>query len=71
MVALYIILLIIGLLAVLLLVAAAFAGDEYIVERNIIINRPVAAVFHYVKYLKNQANYNKMGNDRPKREQGI
>ena len=56
---LIIVLEVIGALILLLLVAAAFASDDYKVESSIPINKPVPQVFEYVKYLKNQANYNK------------
>lgn len=43
----------------MLLIVALFVKKEYIVEKEIAINKPNADVFDYVKYLKNQANYNK------------
>jgi hypothetical protein len=41
------------------LIIAAFAKKEYKVEREVVINKPKAEVFEYVKYLKNQDNYSK------------
>lgn len=49
---------IVGIVVVLLL-AAAFSSDDYSIQTNIVINKPQAEVFDYVKYLRNQANYNK------------
>jgi hypothetical protein len=49
---------IVGLVLVLLL-AAAFSGDDYSIEAYIFINKPQAEVLGYVKYLKNHENYNK------------
>lgn len=54
-----IILSIIGTLVLIMLIAAALSPEEYIIETSIVINKPVADVFNYIKYLKNQANYNK------------
>ncbi len=51
------ILLIIGIIAVILLITALFVRKEYGVERQITINKPVAEVFDYVKFLKNQEIY--------------
>ncbi len=56
---LFIILAIIAAIVVLLLLAAAFAKNDYAVEREITINKPVAQVFGYVRHLKNMDNYNK------------
>ncbi|MEA5099853.1 MAG: SRPBCC family protein [Bacteroidales bacterium] len=41
------------------LVIAIFLKKEYSVERDIIINKPKAEVFEYVKYLRNQQYYSK------------
>ena len=51
----------IGLVAIVL-IAAAVVKKEYAVERETAINKPVAEVFGYVKYLKNQDNYSKWAN---------
>ncbi len=41
------------------LLVALFVKKEYVVERDIIIERPVTEVFSYLKYLKNQDNFSK------------
>lgn len=56
---LYIIITVLAALIVLFFVAAAFAPKTYSVERSIVINKPVAEVFAYLKHLKNQDNYSK------------
>lgn len=54
----------IGLVAVVL-IAALVVKKEYAVERETTISKPVAEVFDYVKYLKNQDNYSKWANMDP------
>lgn len=49
---------IVGLI-VLLLIIALFVKNESVIEREIIINKPNAEVFDYVKYIKEQDKYNK------------
>ncbi len=44
-------------LVALLLIVALFVKKEFSVTREIEINKPVATVFDYVKYVKNQDNY--------------
>ncbi|WP_205503948.1 SRPBCC family protein [Rufibacter psychrotolerans] len=46
-----------GTLVALLLVAALFVQKEYTVQRQIIINKPKAEVFGYIRHLKNQDHY--------------
>ncbi len=41
------------------LTAALFVKNEYVIEREIIINKPKAEVFNYVKHLKNQEKFSK------------
>ena len=41
------------------LVVALFVKKEYTVEREVTINKSKQNVFNYVRYLKNQVNYNK------------
>ena len=41
------------------LVVALFVKKEYTVEREVTINKSKQNVFNYVRYLKNQDNYNK------------
>ncbi|XVJ67017.1 MAG: SRPBCC family protein [Lacibacter sp.] len=55
MIVLYIIL---GLIAALL-VTALFISKDMKAYRSIIINKPNAEVFNYIKFLKNQQNYSK------------
>jgi hypothetical protein len=40
-----------------LLIIALFVKKDYTVEREIVINKPKAEVFDYIKYLKNQDNF--------------
>ena len=56
---LVIILIILAVAIIILLIIAGSSSDEYIIERNIIINRPKEEVFNYIKYLSNAGNYNK------------
>ncbi|MBL7922233.1 MAG: SRPBCC family protein [Bacteroidia bacterium] len=46
-------------LIVLFLIAALFVKKESVIERDIIINKPKAEVFNYVKYIKEQDKFNK------------
>ncbi len=55
----YILLGIIAGIVVLVLLIALFLKTDYNINRTIIINKPVSAVFDYLKYLKNQDNYSK------------
>ncbi len=41
----------------LLLIAGLFVNKNYAVEREIVINKPKAEVFDYIKHLKNQKNF--------------
>lgn len=54
-----IIIILLGLLGLiaLLLIIAIFIKQDYVVEREIIINKPRQQVFDYLKHLKNQDNY--------------
>src|SRR5215510_14500887 len=64
------ILLVLAGIIVLVLIAGLFMSKEHYVKREIIINVPRQRVFDYIKFLKNQDNFNKhamMGPDR-KRE---
>lgn len=56
--------LILGLL-VLALVVALFVKKEYVVEREVVINKPRQEVYDYLKYLKNQDNFSKWANMDP------
>ncbi len=53
-----IILVIAGIIAILLVIAM-FIKKEYVIKREITINKPPGEVFNYIKYVKNQDNYNK------------
>lgn len=52
----FLLFLIVGLILVGL-IAAAFIKKDYLVEKEIIINKPKQEVYDYVKYLKNQNEY--------------
>ena len=54
-----IILLVVAILIAIPLIIALFVKKEYVVEREVTINKPKQEVFDYVKYLKNQDNYSK------------
>ncbi|MEP7254039.1 MAG: SRPBCC family protein, partial [Ginsengibacter sp.] len=56
---LVIILIILAVVIIILLILAGASSDEYIIERNIIINCPKAEVFNYIRYLANADNYSK------------
>ncbi|QSX40389.1 SRPBCC family protein [Shewanella cyperi] len=60
------ILLFLLLLCAIPLVAALFVRKEYAVTTSIVIDKPVAEVYDYVKYLKNQNNYSKWAKMDPK-----
>lgn len=51
----------IGILTVivLLLITAFFVKKDYRVEREVVVNKPKAEVFNYVKYSRNQDQFNK------------
>jgi len=53
------ILIVIVSLIALLLILALFVKKGYIVQRNIIINKPKQEVFNYIKHIKNQDHFNK------------
>ena len=53
-----IVLIVIGIIA-LILIIALFVKKDYEIEREIVINQPKQVVFNYVKFLKNQDNYSK------------
>lgn len=52
------ILLIVASLIVLILLLALIGKKEYSLSRSISINRPVAVVYDYLRFLKNQDEYN-------------
>ncbi|MBK7097870.1 MAG: SRPBCC family protein [Sphingobacteriales bacterium] len=53
------ILIVVGILIAIPLIVALFVKKEYAVEKKIIINKPKAEVFEYIKFLKNQDNFSK------------
>lgn len=48
----------IALIIALVLVVALFVKKEYTIEREITINKPNQEVYDYIKFLKNQDNFN-------------
>lgn len=44
---------------VIIFITALFVKKEYIVQRQITINKSSRAIFDYIKYLKNQQHYSK------------
>jgi len=54
-----IILWVVAAILLFIIVVAAVSSPEYVVQQEIIINKPKQAVFDYIKYSKNQNNYNK------------
>ena len=51
------VLLFIAALIVIILITALFVGKEMKASRDIVINKPNAEVFNYIKYVKNQDNF--------------
>jgi uncharacterized protein YfiM (DUF2279 family) len=47
----------IGIIIVLILVIALFLNKDFSTEKEIVINKPRADVFNYIKHLKNQNDY--------------
>ena len=54
-----IVVIIVVVLIAIPLILGLFAKKDYTVSREVVINKPTAEVFEYVKYLKNQDYYNK------------
>lgn len=46
-------------LVCILLITALFVKKEFVIEREIVINKPAVEVYDYIKYLKNQDKYSK------------
>ena len=46
-----------GVLVLLVLIVAAFVGNDFSVQREVTINKPKAEVFNYVKMVGNQKNF--------------
>lgn len=57
-IALIIVLIIVGIIALVLLIAA-FRSNESTITRSITINKPAADIYNFIKLLKNSAQYNK------------
>ena len=53
------ILIVLAILLTIPLIVALFVGKDYAVERQILINKPKAEVFGYLKLIKNQDNFSK------------
>src|SRR5690554_3238911 len=53
------ILIVIGIIIAIPLIAALFVNKEYGVEKEVVIDKPEAVVFEYIKHLKNQDNFSK------------
>lgn len=47
----------IGIILIIILIAALFIKKEYVVERNIMVFKPKQEIFNYVRYLKNQSDF--------------
>ncbi len=50
---------VIAVIVAIPLIIALFRKDDYLVIREVVINRPKQDVFNYIKLVKNQTNYNK------------
>jgi len=46
-----------GILIAIPLIAALFMEKDYVIEREVTIQKPRQMVFEYLKYLKNQNNW--------------
>lgn len=67
-------LIVIATIVVLLLIVALISGKEMIIERMVEINKPLAEVFDYVKFVRNQDNFsvwNMADPERKKEFQGV
>lgn len=53
------ILIVVGILFAVPLIVVLFVKKDYAVEREIVINKPKAEVFEYIKLIKNQDNYSR------------
>ena len=51
---------------VILLIVALFLKKDYVIERDVTINKPRSEVFSYIKFLKNQNEYSKWARLDPK-----
>lgn len=53
------ILVVLAIIIAIPLIVALFVKKDYAVEREVIINKPKAEVFNYIKFIKNQGHYSK------------
>ncbi len=53
------ILVVLAIIIAIPLIVALFVKKDYEVEREVIINKPKAEVFNYIKFIKNQDHYSK------------
>lgn len=60
------ILIVLILIISIVLITAYFMPKEYVVEREVTINKPADTVFNYVKSLKNQNDFSVWANNDPK-----
>jgi len=56
---LLVILIIVVLLVLILMIAAASLTADYVIEKEVVINKPKQEVFNFIKILRNQDKYNK------------
>ena len=51
----------VGIVALIIavLVAAAFGGDDYTIQRSVVINKPAQDVYNYIRIMGNQVHYSK------------
>ncbi|HRB79300.1 MAG TPA: hypothetical protein PKY86_03745 [Niabella sp.] len=52
---------VLGFLVLILLVVALFVSKDMKANREIVINKPKAEVFNFIKMLKNQNSFSKWG----------
>lgn len=55
------VLIVLGIIIAIPLIAALFVKSDYAVAESVIIDKPKAEVFDYIKHLKNQDTYSKWG----------
>ena len=56
---LFSILVVLGVLVATVLIGALFVKEEFSIRKDIIVDKPAAEVFDYVRHLRNQENYSK------------
>lgn len=55
------VLIVLGIIIAIPLIAALFVKSDYAVAESVVIDKPKAEVFDYIKHPKNQDNYSKWG----------